>query len=104
MNEVICITQVCLGDRIIVDLKNKISGGELTIHWHGVFQNGTQYMDGVPMVTQCAILEGDVFRYDFLANNEGTHYWHSHDGKFLSVLEQRALEEDGRREIVKCFM
>jgi FtsP/CotA-like multicopper oxidase with cupredoxin domain len=80
-HEVICITQVCLGDRIIIDLKNKLVGSELSIHWHGVFQKGKQYMDGVPMVTQCAILEGDVFRYDFLANNEGTHYWHSHDGK-----------------------
>nr|ALQ52760.1 laccase BP76 [Neocapritermes taracua] len=72
--------QVCLGDRIIVDLQNKMAGNELAIHWHGVFQKGTQYMDGVPMLTQCSILEGDVFRYDFFANNEGTLYWHSHDG------------------------
>lgn len=71
---------VCLGDRIIIDLENRMEGSELTIHWHGVFQRGTQYMDGVPMVTQCPIHQGDVFRYDFLANNEGTHYWHSHDG------------------------
>lgn len=84
LHGVICITQVCLGDRIIIDVKNKIAGGELSIHWHGVFQKGTQYMDGVPMVTQCSILEGDVFRYDFVANNEGTHYWHSHDGKYRS--------------------
>ena len=81
LHGVIYITQVCLGDRIIIDLQNKMAGSELSIHWHGVFQKGTQYMDGVPMVTQCSILEGDVFRYDFLANNEGTHYWHSHDGK-----------------------
>ncbi|GFG33407.1 hypothetical protein Cfor_01834 [Coptotermes formosanus] len=74
--------QVCLGDRIIIDLRNNLAGSQLTIHWHGVFQQGTQYMDGVPMVTQCSVLEGDVFRYDFLANNEGTHYWHSHDGKY----------------------
>ncbi|XP_069675364.1 uncharacterized protein [Periplaneta americana] len=71
---------VCRGDRIIIDLLNSIAGGELAIHWHGVFQQGTQYMDGVPMVTQCSINEGDTFRYDFLANNEGTHYWHSHSG------------------------
>ncbi|PNF18423.1 hypothetical protein B7P43_G09045 [Cryptotermes secundus] len=72
--------QVCLGDRIIIDLQNNIAGGQLSIHWHGVFQKGTQYMDGVPMVTQCSIHEGDAFRYDFYAANEGTHYWHSHDG------------------------
>jgi FtsP/CotA-like multicopper oxidase with cupredoxin domain len=78
------MTQVCLGDRIIVDVQNNIAGGQLAIHWHGVFQQGTQYMDGVPMITQCSIHEADVFRYDFLANNEGTHYWHSHDGKYCS--------------------
>ncbi|XP_069677181.1 uncharacterized protein [Periplaneta americana] len=72
--------QVCLGDRVIVDVTNKLSGRSTTIHWHGVFQQGSQYMDGVPMLTQCAILEGDTFRYDFVASNEGTHYWHSHDG------------------------
>jgi hypothetical protein len=77
-------TQVCLGDRIIIDIQNNIAGGQMAIHWHGVFQRGTQYMDGVPMITQCSIHEGDVFRYDFLANNEGTHYWHSHDGKYCS--------------------
>jgi len=81
---VTCMTQVCLGDRIIVDVQNNIAGGQLAIHWHGVFQQGTQYMDGVPMITQCSIHEADVFRYDFLANNEGTHYWHSHDGKYCS--------------------
>ncbi|KAJ4431321.1 hypothetical protein ANN_19918 [Periplaneta americana] len=73
--------RVCLGDRVIVDVTNKLSGRSTTIHWHGVFQQGSQYMDGVPMLTQCAILEGDTFRYDFVASNEGTHYWHSHDGE-----------------------
>ena len=52
------------------------------IHWHGVFQEGSQYMDGVPMVTQCAIREGTTFRYDFIAGNEGTHFYHSHDGNY----------------------
>jgi FtsP/CotA-like multicopper oxidase with cupredoxin domain len=46
-------------------------------------------MDGVPMVTQCSIHEGDTFRYDFIANNEGTHFWHSHDGKYTYVTEAR---------------
>nr|ACX54563.1 laccase 15 [Reticulitermes flavipes] len=72
--------EVCLRDRVIVDITNNMAGRTTSIHWHGVFQKGSQYMDGVPMVTQCTIHEGDTFRYDFIANNEGTHFWHSHDG------------------------
>jgi hypothetical protein len=77
------ILQVCLRDRVIVDITNNMAGRTTSIHWHGVFQKGSQYMDGVPMVTQCTIHEGDTFRYDFIANNEGTHFWHSHDGKYM---------------------
>jgi FtsP/CotA-like multicopper oxidase with cupredoxin domain len=79
----LCGQQVCQGDRIIVDVKNNMPARSTTIHWHGVFQTGTPYMDGVPMVTQCPINEGQTFRYDFVAKNAGTHLWHSHDGEFL---------------------
>ncbi|PSN35801.1 hypothetical protein C0J52_21815 [Blattella germanica] len=74
---------VCLGDRVIIDVTNMMAGAQLAIHWHGVWQQGTQYMDGVPMVTQCSIHEAETFRYDFLASNPGTHYWHSHDGLLI---------------------
>ncbi|XP_076641104.1 uncharacterized protein LOC143352475 [Halictus rubicundus] len=72
--------QVCLGDLVVVDVENKISEEHITIHWHGVFQQGSQYYDGVPFVTQCPIPAGDTFRYQFYANNSGTHFWHSHVG------------------------
>ncbi|XP_026689326.1 laccase-2-like [Diaphorina citri] len=55
-------------------------GRSTTIHWHGLTQRLTPHMDGVPMVTQCPILEGNVFRYKFLADAAGTYFWHSHDG------------------------
>ncbi|PSN51485.1 hypothetical protein C0J52_00762 [Blattella germanica] len=72
--------QVCLGDKVVVDVTNHFLGQSTTIHWHGVHQEGTPFMDGVPMVTQCPIPEMTTFRYEFEANNEGTLYWHSHDG------------------------
>ncbi|XP_078042066.1 uncharacterized protein LOC144472650 [Augochlora pura] len=72
--------QVCLGDFIVVDVENMIPEEHITIHWHGLFQEGTQYYDGVPFVTQCPIASGDKFRYQFYANNSGTHFWHSHVG------------------------
>nr|XP_033342198.1 laccase-2-like [Megalopta genalis] len=72
--------QVCLGDFIVIDVENMISEEHITIHWHGLFQYGSQYYDGVPFVTQCPIASGDIFRYQFHANNSGTHFWHSHIG------------------------
>lgn len=59
-----------------------MDGSELTIHWHGVHQRGTQISDGVPFVTQCPISEGNTFRYQWVAGNAGTHFWHAHSGWF----------------------
>ncbi|KAJ9592214.1 hypothetical protein L9F63_001215, partial [Diploptera punctata] len=92
--------QVCQGDRIVVDLINRMSGRSITIHWHGIFQNGTPYYDGVPMVTQCAVIEDNQFRYDFPAKQQGTFFWHSHDGVQKvdglqgSIVIRRPKEED----------
>nr|AQS60677.1 multicopper oxidase 4 [Sogatella furcifera] len=72
--------QVCEGDTIVVDVKNGMGGSTITIHWHGLTQTGTPHMDGVPMITQCPILENQVFRYTFKPDNPGTFFWHSHSG------------------------
>lgn len=45
---------VCKGDRIIVDVSNHMPGQGLTIHWHGIHQKKTPWMDGIAMV--CVIL------------------------------------------------
>lgn len=74
--------QVCQGDEIIVDVENSLQSEETTLHWHGHHQRGTPYMDGVPFVTQCPIPSGNSFRYHFRAAHAGTHFWHSHTGKY----------------------
>ncbi|XP_031351625.1 laccase-like [Photinus pyralis] len=74
------LIEVCKGDTVVVDVHNAIEGQEVTIHWHGVWQTGTQFSDGVPFVTQCPILSGNTFRYKWRADNPGTHFWHSHSG------------------------
>ena len=33
------------------------------IHWHGLFQNGTNYMDGTTGITECGIPPGRSFVY-----------------------------------------
>ncbi|XP_014219306.1 laccase-5-like [Copidosoma floridanum] len=72
--------EVCQGDRIIVDVENGLSSQTTSIHWHGVTQRGTPFMDGVPFISQCPILPGRTFRYDFRVPDAGTFIWHSHSG------------------------
>jgi FtsP/CotA-like multicopper oxidase with cupredoxin domain len=92
--------QVCEGDKVVVDVENHIEGMEVTIHWHGVWQRGSQYYDGVPFVTQCPIQQGNTFRYQWLAGNAGTHFWHAHtglqkmDGLYGSVVIRQPPSKD----------
>ena len=39
-------------------------------HWHGLFQQHTNYVDGPAFVTQCPIVPGHSFLYDFQALNQ----------------------------------
>ncbi|XP_065091239.1 uncharacterized protein LOC135712206 [Ochlerotatus camptorhynchus] len=72
--------EVCENDIITVDVENHLMGDSTTIHWHGLHQKKTPYMDGVPHISQCPISPGTTFRYTFKADNPGTHFWHSHTG------------------------
>ncbi|KAI8598138.1 multi-copper oxidase laccase-like protein [Dissophora ornata] len=66
------------GDRIVVKVTNKMVNGT-AIHWHGMFQNGTNWMDGTVGVTQCPIPPGQSFTYNFTVPNQwGTYWWHAH--------------------------
>lgn len=69
-----------------------------TIHWHGIHQRKSPFMDGVPGMSQCPIHPGQTFRYKFNAENAGTHLWHSHlgmqrgDGAFGALIVRRPVE------------
>ena len=55
---------MCEGDTVRVRVHNKLEMSEgTTLHWHGVYQHGTPYMDGVGMVTQCPIPTYTAFTY-----------------------------------------
>lgn len=71
---------VCVNDIIVVEVQNKVPDQDLAIHWHGVKQKGTPYMDGVPMVTQCPIVYGSTYKYAFKATSPGTFFYHSDSG------------------------
>lgn len=72
--------EVCEGDMIVADVRNHLLGDSTTIHWHGMHQRNSPYMDGVPHISQCPISPHSTFRYRFRAENAGTHFWHSHTG------------------------
>ncbi|KAI0098751.1 multicopper oxidase-domain-containing protein [Nemania sp. FL0031] len=68
------------GDVLLVKLLNKASNAT-ALHWHGIFQNGTNWMDGAAGVTQCPILPGQSYQYKFnVTGQSGTYFYHGHQG------------------------
>jgi FtsP/CotA-like multicopper oxidase with cupredoxin domain len=63
------------GEIIRVVLKNYLPE-RTTIHWHGVPVPNA--MDGVPGVTQEAVMPGESFVYEFEARPPGSYIYHSH--------------------------
>ena len=57
--------EVEIGDRVVICANNQLGNETTSIHFHGIFQNGTNAMDGPTAVTQCPIPPGDSFTYDF---------------------------------------
>jgi FtsP/CotA-like multicopper oxidase with cupredoxin domain len=59
-----------------------------SIHWHGLLQKKTPWMDGVPSIHQCRIAPGKTFTYRFRADQVGTSWWYvvkRHVTSFLSL-------------------
>src|SRR5690348_8046929 len=42
------------GDRLLINVTNALTY-PTSIHWHGLYQNGTNWMDGTAGITQCPI-------------------------------------------------
>lgn len=54
-----------VGDRVVVNVVNNLGNQSTSLHFHGLYQNGTTNMDGPIGVTQCPIAPGATFTYDF---------------------------------------
>jgi FtsP/CotA-like multicopper oxidase with cupredoxin domain len=66
---------VQLGDRVRIVLHNQLEV-PTTLHSHGLIVPNA--MDGVPGITQPALLPGESFTYEFTVRNAGSHMYHSH--------------------------
>ncbi|KAH7179971.1 multicopper oxidase-domain-containing protein [Fusarium flagelliforme] len=65
-------------DTLIIHVNNQASNAT-AIHFHGMFQNGTNNMDGTVGVTQCPIAPNSSFTYKFnVAGQFGTYWYHAH--------------------------
>ncbi|MEV0430076.1 multicopper oxidase family protein [Micromonospora sp. NPDC050495] len=65
-----------VGDVLEVRLRNRDIARGVTLHWHGYDVPNDQ--DGVPGVTQAAVLPGQEFVYRFRADQAGTYWYHTH--------------------------
>jgi FtsP/CotA-like multicopper oxidase with cupredoxin domain len=88
------------GDTIVVHVENRASNAT-AIHFHGMFQNGTNNMDGTVGITQCPIAPNSTFTYRFdVKGQHGTYYYHGHhsaqasDGLLGPIVVHSRKEKD----------
>ncbi len=72
-----------VGDVLEVTLHNRNISRGVTLHWHGYDVPNSQ--DGVPGVTQAAVLPGQEFVYRFRADQAGTYWYHTHSVSDVGV-------------------
>ena len=92
---------------VVVNVSNELQSETVSIHWHGMMQHNTYFMDGVHHITQNPIDPQKSFRYIFKARPSGTHWYHSHtgvqrsDGLFgaLIVRERPSVEIQVRQKL-----
>lgn len=59
------VIRATVGEQITVSLTNQLGNETTSVHFHGLFQNGTNSMDGPTGVTQCPIAPGETFTQTF---------------------------------------
>lgn len=61
------ILRADVGETITVIINNKLGNETTGVHFHGIFQKGTNSMDGPTGVTQCPVGVGETFTQTFQA-------------------------------------
>lgn len=83
------------GKMVHITVINEIVDDITTVHWHGMFQRGTPFSDGVINVTQCPIYNTSGLNqmvYTFIPDRPGTFWYHGHvheqylDGLFGALI------------------
>ncbi|XBW36927.1 hypothetical protein QEN19_002506 [Hanseniaspora menglaensis] len=88
--------RVTTGDRIILQLNNGFADKNTSLHFHGLFQKGSNQMDGPEMITQCPIAPGSSFVYNFTVTDQvGSYWYHSHTkGQYMDGMRGTVVIQD----------
>ncbi|CAI8612665.1 unnamed protein product [Vicia faba] len=74
------------GDRVVIKVVNHVKYN-ISIHWHGIRQLRSGWADGPAYITQCPILPGQSYVYNFtIIGQRGTLWWHAHISWLRSTL------------------
>lgn len=93
------IIRVAKDDRVVIHLNNQLQDRNTSLHFHGLFMKGQNQMDGPEHVTQCPIPPGHTFVYDFVVNQTGTYWYHSHLGsQYSDGLRGMFIVEEKQKE------
>jgi manganese oxidase len=68
--------RVTEGDRVRINVTNNLPEST-TVHWHGLIVPNA--MDGPAEITQDPIQPGETYTYEFVTEQRGTFFYHSHD-------------------------
>lgn len=94
----------------MVHVTNSLQNNGTGIHFHGVRQNFTSQMDGVPSVTQCPVAPGASFTYTWRATQYGSSWYHSHfyvqawDGVFGGIVINGPATADYDEDLGSLFL
>ncbi|EXJ67555.1 uncharacterized protein A1O5_09568 [Cladophialophora psammophila CBS 110553] len=84
-----------LGDTVVVNVLNLLGNQSTSLHFHGLFMNGTNELDGAAQVNQCPIAPGSSFTYRFKVSQAGLYWYHSHvQGQYPDGLRGPLLIRD----------
>ncbi|OAL33055.1 hypothetical protein AYO22_00140 [Fonsecaea multimorphosa] len=81
-----------LCDTVVVNVVNALGNQSTSLHFHGLFMNGSTELDGPAQVNQCPIAPGSSFAYQF---KPGLYWYHSHvQGQYPDGLRAPLLIRD----------
>ncbi|KAI9162801.1 Iron transport multicopper oxidase fetC [Paramyrothecium foliicola] len=93
-----------VGDTIVINVKNDLGNQSTSLHFHGLFMEGENHMDGPSQVTQCPIMPGSSFTYEFTINQPGTYWYHSHTrGQYPDGLRGPLIIHDPKSPFVEQY-
>lgn len=93
-----------VGDQVVVNVKNELVDRPCSLHFHGLYMNGTSNMDGVAQTTQCPIPPNSSFTYSFNITQPGTYWYHSHvDGQYPDGLRGPLIVHDPKNPYADQF-